>query len=226
MSNPTQRTLAATPKNSEGFEKKLARYAFTGGAVLAASVAAQATPVYSGIQNITVHSSDSTPSYDLNLSGPASDDFTLFANTAGINVSGAPNAFILADPGALKFSPSNARPLDLGTTINGANAGSANLLKLNTGYVGAWPIDGTPKYLGLQFDMSGNPHFGWAQVGVNVNSTDSSFTVVDWAYENQASTAIAAGDSGAVPEPTSFALFAMGAAGLLAWRRRNQARRA
>ena len=61
-------------------------------------------------------------------------------------------------------------------------------------------------------------------------ATTSPFTIVDWAYQNTANTAILAGDTGqsssAVPETGSTALFSLGAAGLCLWRARKRARRA
>jgi hypothetical protein len=44
-----------------------------------------------------------------------------------------------------------------------------------------------------------------------------------YAYQSLPNTDILAGQTSSTPEPSSFALFALGAAGLLAFRRRKQA---
>lgn len=71
-------------------------------------------------------------------------------------------------------------------------------------------------YLGVQFIFGGATHYGW--VGVEVSG--STGTIRDYAYENVADTAIAAG---AVPEPSSLALLAAGAGSLALRRRRDVA---
>ncbi len=75
-------------------------------------------------------------------------------------------------------------------------------------------------YLGLEFTPTGNtaPNFGWAEVSHNA---DQSVTLYNFAYEDTGG-AIAAG---AVPKPSTLAEAAvLGAAGLLAWRRRRSQR--
>jgi len=66
--------------------------------------------------------------------------------------------------------------------------------------------------------------YGWAKVSTvtNLNEIGVSGDVIlhGYAYESTPNTAIAAG---AVPEPTSLAIFAMGGAGIAAWKRRRKA---
>lgn len=69
-------------------------------------------------------------------------------------------------------------------------------------------------YIGFRFDNAGNTHYGWAQLDV----AGASITVSRWAYESDADTAI---HIGTIPEPSSFALLGLGAAGILGWRRRR-----
>ena len=65
-------------------------------------------------------------------------------------------------------------------------------------------------YMGLEFEISGQIHYGWAQI----TSVYDSPTVIihDWAYETQPGVGIAAG---AIPEPSSTALFCLGGLGLV-----------
>ena len=65
-------------------------------------------------------------------------------------------------------------------------------------------------YMGLEFDISGQTHYGWARI----TSVYDSATVIihDWAYETQPGVEIAAG---AIPEPSITALFCLGGLGLV-----------
>jgi len=77
-------------------------------------------------------------------------------------------------------------------------------------------------FLGFRFEIDGEDHFGWARVSVSqVDANDPStfldLTAVihDFAYESEPNTPIAAG---AVPEPSSLGLLALGCVGVLAMR--------
>ncbi len=74
----------------------------------------------------------------------------------------------------------------------------------------------------MQFQIAGSTHYGWVQLSAPLSR--ASVTVHGYAYETVANTAIAAGDVGVapIPEPNSLALFACGAAGLVAWRRKKR----
>ena len=68
--------------------------------------------------------------------------------------------------------------------------------------------------------------FGWMQVRVSDFRSPgfpNEVELIDFAYNNVAGAPITAGDTG-VPEPNAAALglFAMGASGLIAWRRRRK----
>jgi len=94
-----------------------------------------------------------------------------------------------------------------------APAGYANEAK------GAWNpnvLDGPP-HLGFLFDVSGNPHFGWAHVGVQTLDDSSSFTLYNWGWDQGADSV----HIPQVPEPSTLTMFALGAAGLLALKRRR-----
>jgi hypothetical protein len=76
---------------------------------------------------------------------------------------------------------------------------------------------GTRGYAGVVFDIpGGSPHFGYLDISVAADR--SSATLYGGAYESQANTPITT----PVPEPSSLALLAGGAASLAVWRRRRE----
>ncbi len=62
------------------------------------------------------------------------------------------------------------------------------------GYV--WYFNpGSPRYLGLRFDIAGEIHYGWARLSV---PSPTSFTLFDYAYNSVPDEEIAAGDEGSI----------------------------
>src|SRR3954453_5036595 len=81
---------------------------------------------------------------------------------------------------------------------------------------------GTGKYVGLKWDIGGGAfNFGWARVYVT-SANKGTATLYDYASESTPNTAIVAGDTGAVPEPSSLALLAAGAGAIGLKSRRKQ----
>lgn len=78
-----------------------------------------------------------------------------------------------------------------------------------------WKTAGTG-FIGFRFNGGTGIEYGWARLTVS-GTTANTFTVVDYAW-GDAGTPIATGQT-AVPEPGSLGLLALGASGLLAWRR-------
>jgi hypothetical protein len=81
-------------------------------------------------------------------------------------------------------------------------------------------LDGTTGYVGLRFNISSATHYGWARFTYD-DATTGNLTLNDFAYENTAGASIAAGNIGAVPEP-SRALLALAGLGAAALRRRRK----
>ncbi len=118
--------------------------------------------------------------------------------------------------------------LNVGDIISAANAtGPGGQLNgfVNTGsgklYSGNWPRSGQPGLLGLSFTVGADQFNGWARIIANPGNdfVPESATLVDFAYNPTANDPIAAGEA---PEPSSLALFALGAAGIFALRKRQQ----
>jgi hypothetical protein len=64
------------------------------------------------------------------------------------------------------------------------------------------------KYIGIQFDISGQIHFGWLRINVNsildpnTKTYSSTFQIIDMAYESTPNTAISAGAMFLAPPPS------------------------
>jgi hypothetical protein len=77
---------------------------------------------------------------------------------------------------------------------------------------------GQDGFTGFAFETGGDTHYGWATLNIDL-TLPGTVTISQWAYETSPNTAIAVG---AVPEPSSLALLALGAGGVAAWRLRKK----
>lgn len=92
-------------------------------------------------------------------------------------------------------------------TYNGAN---------NVGYAGYW--QGVEGYTGVEFYIGDAPHYAWIRVGAPFVGLYGGY-IYDYAYETRAGVSIMAG---AVPEPSTWALFAVGVLIIAAVRKRRE----
>jgi hypothetical protein len=219
-----ERISSVNPAKKSNLESRLIRYALAGGAVLGAPMAANAGIVYSGLIDATFsgNSSNFLSPLDFTLSTTDNGD-----GTGAVSVSGPVTTFFVPGtegPAAMNFG-------DLISLANATGPGG-DLLRSHT--LSTFPFSyktgdwgpSSSHYLGFQFNLSGSQVVGWAQLQAQVNCPSfcgpggPSVTLIDFAYEDQAGAPIAAGQT--VPEPSGLALFAMGAAGVLALRKRRQ----
>ncbi len=114
-----------------------------------------------------------------------------------------------------------------GNSLAGVGAKIQNWDATNNGSPSEGNFAGaTEKYIGFRLHLSSTEElvYGWAKVSM-VNTLTSFATPGEiilhgYAFESTPNTPIV---TGAVPEPTSLAIFAMGGAGIAAWKRRRKA---
>ncbi len=169
--------------------------------------------------------------FAVSLDGSATDfNITVNATAPGTNVEVSPlNGTLFVGDSNYPFALSEGLPI-----LSGSPTTTATKL---TGYgpeglKGNWSNGGAPAYLGVEFQISGETHFGWAEISASVGELGgASAELISYAYNDVAydgtnlyESSIAAGDlTTATPEPSSRALYAIGAAGILALRRRRRA---
>ncbi len=218
--------------------KTLAAVSVAIGATLVAT-GAQAVIVYSGVINLAIPnnttglyvnvlngSTYSGPATFPTLGGPGANfDFNLFGATAwtlfspGTTGQSAPTV-PAASKGYVSVTATGAASnLAFGTLIDGSSV--FNTVTPS----GSALATGSPALFGFRFRNEGpdlasaaddTVHFGWARVILTNNVPG---TLVDYAFESMPLTGIQAG---VVPEPSTYALFGAGLAGLLAWSRRRR----
>jgi hypothetical protein len=237
MQTATQREKPTLP---ELLDTKLNRHflacsAFVGTAVLMSGQRAEAGIVYSGVQNLSIPTTNGAGGIYLDLTLPGQ----FFIPTAsgsgvaeGLNtlLPGWDVNFYRSGGGNLRwyypkvggnattlavFTPSvnTVTALSAGATIDGSSS-------LGTYQALVPQFVGTTAFMGVEFkNPSNNNLFGW--IRINGGPTQGfPATIVDWAYESSGAGIVA----GAVPEPSSLALgcLAAGAAGVAAWRNRKK----
>lgn len=91
---------------------------------------------------------------------------------------------------------------------------------------GPWG-DAQNRYLGMEFLLSGQEHFGWAEFTVTQEHVGRILfgiqaTLEGYAYDTVPNQAIIAGETSSTSEPGTLGLLALGSLGLGLWRRKKQ----
>lgn len=202
--------------------KKSSAYALASAAL--GVPAAEAAPIYFSGSG-TVYRADKTrplSSTPIDIDGNAVDDYQLdlFVGSSEIYAD-----WYSLDDNRVRSTGSSLIPALEGGTVIGPGQkfkAKSDLAKMNAGgFGGNWPNDLLdPRFVGLRFLIDDQTHYGWARVGVHLDFDDSvaEAKLYDWAYESTPDTAITT----PLPEPSTLALFALGAAGVAALKRRRR----
>jgi len=221
-------------KISSQMDGKLAAYAALAGATLAAPAipSADASIVYSGVVSIVIPATTSgvylnvvtgvnnvspglVPGWDINPYN--STNLSFFGASPS-----ASSGYIVNFPGG--SSATLVDNLPIGTPIQAAGFTFGTINAAETTGTTTFNLNSDNNYVGFRFqnEAAGNQvQFGWVQIHLGATYTDASRKIIGYAYENTGA-AIPAG----IPEPTTFALLgvmAAGALGVREWRKRKAA---
>jgi hypothetical protein len=236
---------------SDSIHQQLNMYALAAGAagvsLLALAQPSEAKIVYTATHRVI----SAGKSYDLDLNHDGKTDFTLINHYMG-TTSGVQATFY-AEPAAgnavqghVHIGRNSAFALKRGAHIGPKRSfprGHASLAYstffLTTGHRGGSWLNVTNRFLGLQFKIHGETHYGWARLSIKVDKFRISGTLTGYAYETIPNKAIEAGrtkEAGDVifgisetvlpspgVEPATLGALAMGAPGLSIWRRKESA---
>jgi hypothetical protein len=223
--------------------RKIAAYGIGAGAA-ALAAPAQADIHYSGALDFTAN----TIYFDLtNTVGPSTDMQLAdnFELSSSIQNSEKPTAYGLSGtttgagevaffkPAIFEFAtPEFAAGDTIGSQLDFGNGAYLNNFSATTPG-GEWQV-GDTGFLGLQIDINGQIDYGWAEVrlnsaspvsssstssaALNADVADGEFTLLGYALDTSGLPI----QAGAIPEPSSLALLALGAAGVVALRRRRK----
>lgn len=255
------RKVEARAGLSESFQKQLNSYALAAGAagvsMLALAQPADAKIVYTAVHKVIGLSGR----YNLDFNNSGKTDVALFETRHGTSEGGQiTHLFASAAAGniikAYRYFTSIGTGLNFASAVRkgqridatqtrfgygGHNTMAAAITSPGGGHTfGAWGniVLQPYRYLGVQFKINGQTHYGWARLIVKCSGLNITATLTGYAYETVPNKGIMAGqktgqdnDAGAAgasttvpaPEPASLGRLAQGFVGLAAWRRRNPA---
>ena len=229
--------MSESQLKSNSFERRLAGYAVAAGAAVLSVGQADAGVISSGPLSINVPLGPIgalTPAniYQPDFNNDSFFDFVLFNFTdedptaiPPVVPATALTSIAGGSAGTVVFAPGVVTPLSLGALIDGSQI-NAKVGKMTFDAIPPTMASPTPwqpgfdAYIGIAFLSGPDTLFGWVEAMVEV---DYSITVEGWAYNTVPGQGLLAGTNTAVvPEPSSLALLAAGAAGVVAFRARKR----
>ena len=160
---------------------------------------------------------------EIDINNDHISDFNLFSSDGiGINLEPLNNSSILTDKNGYIYSfaqgstiSSDMNPVFVWQGPNSPDGSPTIVASVDIGSVGYFK-DSTDAYAGIQVEIDGQLHYGWMHIK---NQFSNIGEISDWAYENNPNTPILAGS---IPEPSSIALFAVGAGAMSLWIKRKK----
>jgi hypothetical protein len=223
----------------EGVNKRLTAYALAAAAAAGVGVLALAEPAQADIigSSVNIAGSAANPMGTLNIAGSHAlgFEFNQVSSPLSHTIFGGPCPGCKVVDTAIKFAGIGASafglPLSRGSAIGASRAfvRTGNIASAFVGFSGGGGVlfsgfpnflwNGRTGYLGFEFGSKGKDYFGWAKVSASLFA--KSAHVTECAYNTVPGQGIVAGEDSAVPEPGTLLLLALGAAGLMALRKRK-----